>query len=205
MATKSTRRNTGWLGILFVVLLFLSAGMVTLPSSAQTPSAIAGFYAANRVIILIAQVVGLFAVPVFMAFAVGFDESVTSSRASRGIGFIGWAGILVAAVSLVTAVPVIWLAFTTAGLPLMVRMTDLSDAVLFLAVGAFALTTAVRGQQAPVWLRSLAALTALAALARSATGFLGVTSFLDVAAPLAFLALVLAASIYLLLVARAAA
>jgi hypothetical protein len=165
---------------------------------------IAGFYAANRVIILIAQVVGLFAVPVLAAFAIGFDESVTGSRATRRIGFIGWAGILVAAVSVATSVPVIWLAFTTAGLPLMVRMTDLSDAVLFLAVGAFALATAVRGEQAPVWLRSLAALTGLVALARSATGFLGVTSFLDVAAPLAFLAFVLAASIYLLLVARAA-
>ena len=204
MATKSTRRSTGWLGILFVVLLFLSAGMVTLPSSAQTPSAIAGFYAANRTVVLVAQVVGLLAAPVFIAFALGFEDNMARPHAPRRVGFIGWAGIVVGAASVATSVPVMVLALTTTGLALMVRMTDLSDVVLFLAIGAFCAATVVRVEQAPVWLRSLAALTGLVALARSVAGLLGTTSFLDVAAPLAFLGFVLAASIYLLLVARAA-
>ena len=135
--TRVTRRTAAWLGILFVVLLFLSAGMVTLPSSSQSPDVTAAFYAANRWIIIIAQAFGLIAAPVFIAFALGIQNSMSSVHASNKIEAVGLAGILVGLVSLMTAVPVIVLSLTTYSLPFWVRMTDLSDAILFLAIAAF--------------------------------------------------------------------
>ena len=200
--TRVTRRTAAWLGILFVVLLFLSAGMVTLPSSSQSADVTAAFYAANRWIIIIAQAFGLIAAPVFIAFALGIQNSMSSIHASNKMEAIGLAGILVGLVSLMTAVPVIVLSLTTYGLPFWVRMTDLSDAILFLAIAAFCAAVAVRGEHAPTWWRILAALTGLLALVRSIAGFVGASSFLDFAAPLAFVTFVLATSIYLLLGAR---
>ena len=201
--TRVTRRNAAWLGIIFVVLLFLGAGMVTLPSSARSPEVIAAFYAANRWIIIIAQALGLLAAPVFIAFAFGIQNSVSSVPASKRIEAIGLAGIFVGLVSLMTAVPVLVLALTTYGLPFWVRMTDLSDAILFLAIAAFCAAAAVRGEYAPAWWRILAALTGLLALVRSIAGFVRASSFLDLAAPLAFVTFVLATSIYHLRGARA--
>ena len=200
--TRITRRTSGWLGILFVVLLFLSAGMVTLPSSAQSPEVIASFYAENRWIIIIAQVLGLMAAPVVMAFALGVQNSMSSAHASDRIEAIGLTGILVGTVSLLTAVPVIVLSLTTSNLPFWVRMTDLSDAILFLAIAAFCASAAVRGDRAPAWWRAVAALTGLLALARSIAGFVGATTFLDLIAPLAFITFVLVTGIHLLLGAR---
>ena len=200
--TSVTDRTAGWFGILFVVLLFLSAGMVTLPSSTQSPEVTAAFYATNRWVILIAQGLGLIAAPVFIAFAFGVQNSVSSVPASDRIEAIGWAGILVGIVSLLTAVPVIVLSLTTYGLTFWVQMTDQSDAILFLAIAAFCALAAVRGQYAPAWWRAVATLTGLFALVRSIAGFVGVTSFLDLAVPLAFVAFVLITGIYLLLGAR---
>ena len=200
--TRVTRRTSGWLGILFVVLLFLSAGMVTLPSSAQSAEVIASFYAENRWIIIIAQVLGLMAAPVVMAFALGVQNSMSSAHASDRIEAIGLTGILVGTVSLLTAVPVIVLSLTTSNLPFWVRMTDLSDAILFLAIAAFCASAAVRGDRAPAWWRAVAALTGLLALARSIAGFVGATTFLDLIAPLAFITFVLVTGIHLLLGAR---
>jgi hypothetical protein len=200
--TRVTRRTSGWLGILFVVLLFLSAGMVTLPSSAQSREVTAAFYAANRWVIIIAQAFGLMAAPVIIAFALGVQNSMSSVHAADRIEAIGLAGILVGMVSLVTAVPVIVLSLTTYNLPFWVRMTDMSDAILFLAIAAFCASAAVRGDHAPAWWRAVAALTGLFALVRSIAGFVQATSFLDPAAPLAFITFVLVTSIHLLLGAR---
>ena len=197
--TRVTRRTTGWLGILFVVLLFLSAGMVTLPSSAQSPAITSDFYAENRWIIIIAQAFGLMAAPVIIAFALGVQNTMSSVHASNRIEAIGLAGILVGIVSLLTAVPVIVLSLTTYNLRFWVRMTDLSDAILFLAIATFCALAAVRGDQAPAWWRAVAALTGLFALMRSIAGFVGAVSFLDLAAPLVFILFVLITGIHLLL------
>jgi hypothetical protein len=200
--TRVTRRTTGWLAIVFVVLLFLSAGMVTLPSSTQSPEVTADFYAANRWIIIIVQAFGLIAAPVFIAFALGVQNSMSSVHASDRIEAMGLAGILVGMVSLVTAVPVIVLSLTTYNLPFWVRMTDLSDAILFLAIAVFCASSAVRGDHAPVWWRAVAALAGLFAMVRSIAGFVRATSVLDLAAPLAFITFILVTGIYLLLSAR---
>lgn len=196
---KVKARAAGWLGILFVVLLFLSAGMVTLPSSAGDPEKIASFYAVNRTIILIAQAIGLIAIPALIAFAFGIENMQNGFHPSGRIGAISIAGILVGIVSVVTAVPIIVLALTAVNLPFWVHMTDLSDVALFLSIGVLCLVNTVRGVALPGWLRAVAALVGLLALARSGMGFFGITSVLDLAAPLMFLAFVLLASIHLLL------
>ena len=193
-----TRRTAGWMGILFVVLLFLSAGMVSLPSSAKTEDFIAAFYANNQIVILIAQAIGLLAAPIFIAFAMGLQNSISQESHPNKLPIIGWAGIIVALASILTAIPVIALSVTTEGLPFWIKMTDWSDAVLFLAITGFCLAGTMRGRQGPIWWRVLAALTGLLALARSVAGFAGVVSVLDEIAPLAFLLLVLASGIYLL-------
>ena len=94
------------------------------------------------------------------------------------------------------------LALTTMGLPLWVRMTDLSDAVLFLFIGAYCVAIALQGKDAPAWLRAVAVLTGLLALARSVAGFAGTPSILDLVAPFAFIVSVIASGVYLLLTAR---
>lgn len=193
-----TRRGAGWMGILFVVLLFLSAGMVSLPSSAETEDFIASFYASNRIVILIAQAIGLLAAPVFIAFATGLQNSISQESRSNKLHIIGWAGIMVALASVGTAIPVIALSVTTEGLPFWIKMTDWSDAVLFLAITGFCLAGTTLGREGPIWWRVLAALTGLLALARSVAGFAGVVSVLDEIAPIAFVLLVLAGGLYLL-------
>ena len=193
-----TRRSAGWMGILFVVLLFLNAGMVSLPSSADTEDFIASFYANNRIVILIAQALGLLAAPVFIAFAMGLQNSISQESHSNKLHTIGWAGIIVALASVGTAIPVIALSLTTEGLPFWIKMTDWSDAVLFLAITGFCLAGTVLGGKAPIWWRLLAALTGLLALARSVAGFAGVVSVLDEIVPIALVLLVLASGIYLL-------
>ena len=193
-----TRRSAGWMGILFVVLLFLNAGMVSLPSSGETEDFIASFYASNRTIILIAQSIGLLAAPVFVAFAIGLQNNISQKSRSGKLNAIGWAGIIVALVSVGTAIPVIALSVTTAGLPFWIKMTDWSDVALFLAITGFCLAGNTLGREGPIWWRVLAALTGLLALARSVAGFAGVVSVLDGIAPMAFVLLVLASGIYLL-------
>jgi len=63
---------------------------------------------------------------------------------------------------------------------------DLADSVLFASLAGFVLATS---SGAPVWMRALAALVAIASLARADLSPFGVT-VLDVAAPLAVLAFV---------------
>ena len=144
-----TRRSAGWMGILFVVLLFLNAGMVSLPSSADTEDFIASFYANNRIVILIAQALGLLAAPVFIAFAIGLQNSISRESHSNKLHTISWAGILVGLAAVGTAIPVIALSLTTEGLPFWIKMTDWSDSVLFLAITGFCLAGTVLGAKRP--------------------------------------------------------
>jgi len=195
--TQVSRRGAGWLGVVFVVLLFASAGMVALPATDEARSVIAAFYATNRAVILVAQVVGLLAAPVFVAFVFGFQRSVSIQGSSDLSSPIAASGLLVALVSVATALPVIVLAINPDAPSFWIRMTDLSDAVLFLTMSVFCVAAATRGARAPKWLRAGAVLTGLVTLARSAAGVAGVTS-LDAVAPLAFVLFIVAASVFLL-------
>jgi hypothetical protein len=77
-----------------------------------------------------------------------------------------------------------------------------SDALLFAAIALFCLAGAYRTAGAPTWWRAASGLVSLIALARSIAGFAEITTFLDIAAPFAFIALVLITGIYMLSAAR---
>src|SRR5438105_677463 len=71
-AARSSRRG-GWWGVAFVVTLAVSAGMVSLPTSAQSGAQIAGFYRAHAAVILVQQLLGVLSVVFFLLFAVAFS------------------------------------------------------------------------------------------------------------------------------------
>jgi hypothetical protein len=178
------RRTAGWWGLGFVVLLLLSAGMVTVPGRGATVQAARGFYRDHLGIIVVAQVMGLMAAAAFVLFAVGLQ------RQDRGRPLLRYAGVAVAAASVVTAVPVLWLCMpastvTPAMLTGLLVASDIADVVLFLAIAI-----AARGQ----WTKALALAVALLSIVRAVLLVTG-SGLLEVAAPVAFLVLVLVVSV----------
>jgi len=79
MPSSATSRRGGWWGMAFVVTLFVSVALVSLPTGRQTGRAIAAFYAAHAGAILVQQVLGLVTLAFFLAFALAL-------RARRGGG-----------------------------------------------------------------------------------------------------------------------
>ncbi len=185
------RRTAGWWGLGFVVLLLLSAGMVTVPGRGATVQAALGFYRDHLGIIVVAQVIGLLAAVAFVLFAVGLQ------RQDRGRPLLRYAGVAVAAASVVTAVPVLWLCVaastvTPAMLTGLLVASDLADAVLFLAIAGFATAIAIAAR--PQWAKALALAVALLSIVRAVLLVTG-SELLEVAAPVAFLVLVLVVSV----------
>lgn len=186
------RRAAYW-GLGFVVLLLVSAGMVTVPGDRDSVAFVRDFYAENGGVVLVAQVIGLLAAAAFLAFALRLQ------RASGIAGDRPWvlvSGIAVAAAAALTAVPPLLLtreaesgsADTVANLA---RASDLTDVLLFAAIGAFG--AAVAASVRVVWVRAVAAIAGLASLARAALLLVG-SALLEVVAPLAFIVLVLGLS-----------
>jgi hypothetical protein len=130
---------------------------------------------------------GLMAAAAFVLFAVGLQ------RQDRGRPLLRYAGVAVAAASVVTAVPVLWLCMpastvTPAMLTGLLVASDIADVVLFLAIAGFATAIAIaaRGQ----WTKALALAVALLSIVRAVLLVTG-SGLLEVAAPVAFLVLVL--------------
>ena len=117
--------------------------------------------------------------------------------ASARSSWVAWAGYAVAAAAVVTAVPVLWLCAVAddASATVVHRLTQASDWVdvlLFAAVAVFACAVALVAPK--VWLRWLAWVVGAVAVVRAVL-LAGGSGALDFVAPLAFIALVLAASI----------
>ena len=191
-------RRAGWWGIAFVVVLFVYGGMVSVPTSESSAQQIQAFYADHRSVIVIDQVLGILAIPLFVFFAVALARQLDT----RGTGAGRWiiaAGILVVLANLGTVVPPLWLALVShpsAGLArTLARAADLTDAALFAAIAVFAFVVFL-AVQAP-WLRGLCLIVAILALVRAVASPLGVATF-DTVAPLAFLALVLLLGVLML-------
>ena len=185
------RRTAGWWGLGFVVLLLLSAGMVTVPGRGATVQAARGFYRDHLGIIVVAQVIGLLAAVAFVLFALGLQ------RQDWGRPLLRYAGVAVAAASVVTAVPVLWLcmAASTVTPPMLTGLliaSDIADAVLFLAIAGFATAIAIAAR--PQWAKALALAVALLSIVRAVLLVTG-SELLEVAAPVAFLVLVLVLSV----------
>jgi hypothetical protein len=180
-------RAAGVFGIVFVVLLFASAAMVSLPTAAMSGDGIVAFYGAHATVIVVQQVVGLIALGAFVAFALSLPRN-------RWLLPALWAFVVIELVT--SIVPLVILAGGSSpdtALNL-TRVEDDADAVFSITIAAF-VAAASLGQ--PVWLRIAAYIVALANVARGVGDPLGFTA-LDAVAPLLFIALVLVFSMKLL-------
>lgn len=181
-------RKGAWWGVAFVILLFVSAAMVSLPTAADGGERIAAFYAAHRQLIVWQQVVAVLAVLPLLAFAASLSSWARSSgRANR---WLMPAAGLVALASVVTSlVPLVMVLIANLSTDLAHQLTvveDLADSVLFASLAAFVLAASTG---ASIWVRAPAYLVAIAAIARAVMSPLGVTA-LDVVAPVAVLVFV---------------
>jgi hypothetical protein len=190
-------RRTGWAGIGFVALLFVSAGMASVPGGYDSTRTVRDFYTGSTGIIVAAQVLGLLAAACFAAFA-WLLSGADATRHGRPIRISGWA---VAAAAVVTAVPVLWLCAVADGassaeLHRWATLSDLTDVLLFTTIAVFA--AAVARVAVASWLRWLCWAVAAVTLARAVLLLAGST-VLEVVAPLAFVVAVLAISLRSLL------
>jgi len=181
-------RKGAWWGVAFVILLFVSAAMVSLPTAAEPGDRIAAFYNADQQVIVWQQIVGTLALLPFLAFAAALSRwARMDGRRNR---WLMPAAGLVALTTVATSLVPLAMAFMPDLSPdLSHQLTifeDLADSVLFASLAGFVLATSTG---APVWVRALAVLVAIASLARAVLSPFGVTA-LDVAAPLAVLGFV---------------
>src|SRR2546428_4207012 len=190
MQSSVTSRRGGWWGIAFVVTLFVSGAMVSLPTARQTGRAIAAFYAAHTGVILVQQVLGVVTLAFFLAFAMALG-----ARRRRAL----LAGTVMLAISeLVTNVVPVILALTNPepdGAHAWTVIEDLADEALFISIAVFsaAATVAEVG-----WVRAVGLVVAAISLLRVVLTLVGVAA-LDALAPLAFLVLILILSVPLLM------
>ena len=78
-------RSAAYWGSAFVLLLVVSAGMVTVPGEDRGVPFVRNFYDHNRTVIVIAQVIGLAAALAFLAFARGLQRSHRVGAGSVGV------------------------------------------------------------------------------------------------------------------------
>lgn len=182
----TTPRLGGVCGIVFTVLLFASAAITAVPTSADSDSTIRAFYRDDAAVVLIQQVVGAMALVPFAAFAL----SLRPTRMLRP------ALVVFVAVELVTnIVPLLILAVPDSARAL-TGVEDFADDALFLATALFVVVAAARE---PIWLRVVSYAVALVAAGRG----VGIGA-LGLAAPLLFIAFVLLMSVRQIVARRAA-
>jgi hypothetical protein len=191
----------------FVVLLLIGAA-VSLPTGGRPGLEVANFYAAHRLAVLGTQAVGAIAALVFFVYASGLGGYAVRAATPRTWTGVRVAGLLVAAATLLTLVPPVTLALVAragrAGgwIGRWHRAYALTDALLFLAIAFWCFMVTVETRRMPSWLRGFAAIVAVVSLVRAGAGVVAATSALDVLAPVAFAAVVLLTSGWLIVRAK---
>ena len=182
-------RKGAWWGVAFVILLLVSAAMVSLPTAAEPGDRIAAFYNAHQQVIVWQQIVGTLALLPFLAFAAALSRwARMDGRRNRWLmPAAGLVALATVATSLVAAAMALMPDLSPALAHQLTVIEDLADSVLFASLAGFVLAASTG---APVWVRALAVLVAIASLARAVLSPFGVT-VLDVAAPPAVLAFLL--------------
>jgi len=181
-------RKGAWWGVAFVILLLVSAAMVSLPTAEEPGDRIAAFYNAHQQVIVWQQIVGTLALLPFLAFA-GALSLWARMDGRRNRWLMPAAGLVALATVVTSLVPLAMALMPNLSPDLAHQLTvveDLADSVLFASLAGFVLATSTG---APVWVRALAVLVALAGLARAVLSPFGLT-VLDFAAPLAVLGFV---------------
>ena len=187
MSFFGTSRAAGGWGIVFVVLLLVSAAMVSVPTAADTGDQIVAFYRAHGQVIVIQQVAGILALGAFIAFGLSLPPN-------RWLRPALWTFVVTEIATNLFPLIIILTNPAAGTAHTLTFIEDLADAVFFLASALF-VSMATLGQ--PVWLRIAAYAVAVLVAVRAVASPLGVTA-LDQVAPIAFVALVLVFSIKLL-------
>ena len=137
--------RAGWLGIAFVVLLLLQAGMADIPTLDTPIGRIQRFYANHGGIIVVAQVISIFASILFLVFVWALAAQL-NPRTAPAITRLRATGVLVGVASIATAVPPLLLALASAPSDAtahaLTRAADVTDVALFTAIALFSLELA---------------------------------------------------------------
>ena len=183
----------GWWGVAFACGLLVGGAMVSLPTAGQNAEVIKAFYAANRQIIVVQQIVGALALVPFL----GLTLTLAGQARSRGGGGerpIALAGLVLAIAEVATNIPPLLLASASDPTPetahALTLIEDLSDAALFASIAFFSFATALNNSS---WVRIAGLIVAALTLLRAFASPLGV-SVLDAVAPITFVAYVLVLS-----------
>ena len=190
MQSSVTSRRGGWWGIAFVVTLFVSGAMVTLPTARQTGRAIAAFYAAHTGVILVQQVLGVVTLAFFLAFALALR-----ARRRRWL-LVGT--VLLAISELVTNIVPVIMALTNPepdGAHAWTVIEDLADEALFISIAVFSVAATVAEVG---WVRAVGLVVAAISLLRVVLTLFGVAA-LDAVGPIAFLILIVILSARMLM------
>ena len=175
-----------------MLLLLVSAAMVTVPGEQDGVAFVRDFYLDNSAIIVTAQVIGLAAAVVFLGFARGLQQS-------DWVGAGPWvlvSGAMVAGAAVLTAVPPLVLSVVARSaedevVSSVALASDLVDVALFAAIAVFGMAVTVATRS--TWVRSVSAGVALLSMLRAALLVAG-NQALEVVAPMAFIVLVLCLS-----------
>jgi len=187
MRLVGTPRAAGGWGIVFVVLLLVSAAMVSVPTAAETGDRIVSFYRAHTSLIVVQQLVGMVALVAFIAFGL-------SLPANRWLRPALWVFVSVELVTNLIPLSIVALGPSAATAHSLTFVEDLADSALFISVALF-VSAATLAE--PTWLRIASYLAAAASVIRAIASPLGMTA-LDQIAPLVFVAFVLVFSVKLI-------
>lgn len=182
----SARAGSLW-GIAFVVVLFISAAMVSLPTASAGGDSIRAFYQAHGSIIVVQQAIGAVAlIPLFL-----FALSIKRPWVVPAAAFIAVAELAT------NLVPLIIVASKpdAGGAHTLTQIEDLADAALFVGIALF-LDAASRGEV--YWLRWIAVAAAAICLMRAIVSPLEI-QYLDAIAPLVFILVVIMFSVRMLI------
>ena len=186
-------RAAGYWGWTFLLLLLVSAGMASVPEATDAPTFVRHFYTAHTDVIIASQVLSLLASVAIVPFVLTLRRGPRPRH--RGLD-VEVTGLVMAAVSMLTAVPVLVLckvadtasASDVHGLTV---LCDLADVALFFTIALWSWTLVGASTSRSFGL--LAGVVALLSLAR-AWFLLTRSPDLELVAPLAFVALVVVLS-----------
>jgi hypothetical protein len=182
-----TRRAAGGWGIVFVVLLLVSAAMVSLPTSAESGDRITAFYTAHGQLIVLQQIVGVVALAAFIAFGLSLPPNLWLRAAL-------WAFVVSELVTNLVPLVIVATNPSADAAHSLTLVEDLADSALFISIALF-LPAATLTE--PLWLRLAGYAVAVICAIRAVASPFAVTA-LDQIAPLLFVVFVLVVSIKLL-------
>jgi hypothetical protein len=191
-ASRRQRSITGALGVVSAGLAVLGSIIVTLPDSDRSMRYIASFFEDERLLVLFAELLVAVGAVVFFGFAIRLPRCVAEPQDESYA--LGLTGRIVGIAALVTTAPFVALAVVSPAGPDLTRslmsLADLTEVLLSLAIVGFTMVIATSDTDLPGTFRFAAGVVGLMGVSHAFSSWADVTTSLDVAAPVAFVAFV---------------